>query len=293
MQIGMIVSRVRREEKLLMEAFQARDIQIDVFNDGEFILNPLDPDPRWLAYDLILERSISSSRTLTTLQILEAWGVPTLNNFHTASTCSDKLSTTLALARHSVPQAQVSIAFTEDSILQAIENQGYPAVLKPLTGSWGRLVTKVNDRESAEAILEHRFTLGNYPYHTGYVQEFVRKPNGRDIRSFVVGGQALCAIYRTSEHWITNTARGGVASNCEISGEIADISISLKRTPATWSTKSTTRWNSATASSPRGSTSPQRSWSSRSRRQRKVPPFGRRRYEYPGCDRRWIGLPGR
>ncbi|MEJ2606952.1 MAG: RimK family alpha-L-glutamate ligase [Anaerolineales bacterium] len=108
--------------------------------------------------------------------------------------------------------------------MQAIENQGYPAVLKPLTGSWGRLVTKVNDRESAEAILEHRFTLGNYPYHTGYVQEFVRKPNGRDIRSFVVGGQALCAIYRTSEHWITNTARGGVASNCEISGEIADIS---------------------------------------------------------------------
>jgi [lysine-biosynthesis-protein LysW]--L-2-aminoadipate ligase len=224
MQIGMIVSRVRREEKLLMEAFQARGIQIEVLNDGEFILNPLDPDPRWLAYDLILERSISSSRTLTTLQILEAWGVPTLNNFLTASTCSDKLSTTLALARHSVPQAQVSIAFTEDSILQAIENQGYPAVLKPLTGSWGRLVTKVNDRESAEAILEHRFTLGNYPYHTGYVQEFVRKPNGRDIRSFVVGGQALCAIYRTSEHWITNTARGGVASNCEISGEIADIS---------------------------------------------------------------------
>ena len=224
MQIGMIVSRVRREEKLLMEAFQARGIQIDVFNDGEFILNPLDPDPRWLAYDLILERSISSSRSLTTLQILEAWGVPTLNNFHTASTCSDKLSTTLALARHSVPQAHVSIAFTEESILQAIENQGYPAVLKPLTGSWGRLVTKINDRESAEAILEHRFTLGNYPYHTGYVQEYVHKPNGRDIRSFVVGGQALCAIYRTSEHWITNTARGGVASNCEISGEIADIS---------------------------------------------------------------------
>lgn len=224
MQIGMIVSRVRREEKLLMEAFQARDIQIDVLNDGEFILNPLDPDPRWLAYDLILERSISSSRTLTTLQILEAWGVPTLNNFHTASTCSDKLSTTLALARHSVPQAQVSIAFTEESILQAIENQGYPAVLKPLTGSWGRLVTKINDRESAEAILEHRFTLGNYPYHTGYVQEYVHKPNGRDIRSFVVGDQTLCAIYRTSEHWITNTARGGVATNCEINEEIANIS---------------------------------------------------------------------
>ncbi len=224
MQIGMIVSRVRREEKLLMEAFQARGIQIDVLNDGELILHPLDPDPRWLAYDLILERSISGSRTLATLQILETWGVPTLNNYHTASICSDKLSTTLALARHSVPQAQVSIAFSEESILEAIENRGYPAVLKPLTGSWGRLVTKVNDRQSAEAILEHRFTLGNYPYHTGYVQDYVHKPNGRDIRSFVVGDRTLCAIYRTSQHWITNTARGGVATNCEITEEIADIS---------------------------------------------------------------------
>ncbi len=224
MQIGMIVSRVRREEKLLMEAFQARGIQIDVLNDGGFVLNPLEPDPGWLEYDLILERSISSSRTLATLQILEAWGVPTLNNFHTASICSDKLSTTLALAQHAVPQPQVSIAFTEESILESIESQGYPAVLKPLTGSWGRLVTKINDRESAEAILEHRFTLGNYPYHTGYVQEYVTKPNGRDIRSFVVGDRTLCAIYRTSPHWITNTARGGVATNCEVTQEIADIS---------------------------------------------------------------------
>ncbi len=207
-----------------MEAFQARGIQIDVLNDGGFILNPLEPDPDWLTYDLILERSISSSRTLATLQILESWGVPTLNNFHTAGICSDKLSTTLALAQHAVPQPQVSIAFTEESTLEAIEAQGYPAVLKPLTGSWGRLVTKINDRESAEAILEHRFTLGNYPYHTGYVQNYVTKPNGRDIRSFVVGDRTLCAIYRTSPHWITNTARGGVASNCEVTQDIADIS---------------------------------------------------------------------
>jgi [lysine-biosynthesis-protein LysW]--L-2-aminoadipate ligase len=225
MQIGMIVSRIRREEKLLMEAFQARGTEIEVLNDGNFVLNPLEPDPAWLAFDLILERSISSSRTLATLQILEAWGVPTLNNFHTASICSDKLSTTLALAQHSVPQAQVRIAFTEESTLEAIESQGYPAVIKPLTGSWGRLVTKINDRESAEAILEHRFTLGNYPYHTGYVQEYVTKPNGRDIRSFVVGDRTLCAIYRTSKHWITNTARGGVASNCEVTEEIDDISL--------------------------------------------------------------------
>ena len=220
----MIVSRVRREEKLLMEAFQSRGIQLDILNDGGFILNPLDPDPRLLEYDLILERSISSSRTLATLQILEAWGVPTLNNYHTASTCSDKLSTTLALAQHAVPQPQVNVAFTEESILEAIEAQGYPAVMKPLTGSWGRLVTKINDRQSAEAILEHRFTLGNYPYHTGYVQEYITKPNGRDIRSFVAGDRTLCAIYRTSQHWITNTARGGVASNCEVTEEIADIS---------------------------------------------------------------------
>jgi [lysine-biosynthesis-protein LysW]--L-2-aminoadipate ligase len=99
---------------------------------------------------------------------------------------------------------------------------GYPVVLKPLHGSWGRLLAKVNDRDSAEAILEHKKTLGGYAHSVFYIQEYVEKP-GRDIRAFVVGGETIAAIYRNSSHWITNTARGAKASFCPITPELDHI----------------------------------------------------------------------
>ena len=219
----MIVSRVRLEEKLLLKAFEQRGVRAEVINDGDVVLNPMKPDPNWLGYDLVLQRSLSSSRAIATLRVLEAWGVPTLNSRQTIAICSDKLRTTLALARAGIPQVEVRIAFSQKASLRAIDEVGYPAVLKPLAGSWGRLAAKVNDSEAAEAVLEHRFTLGNYPYHTSYVQGYVEKPHGRDIRATVIGGRSICAIFRTSSHWITNTSRGGVSSNCPITDELDEI----------------------------------------------------------------------
>jgi [lysine-biosynthesis-protein LysW]--L-2-aminoadipate ligase len=104
----------------------------------------------------------------------------------------------------------------------AIEELGYPAVLKPVVGSWGRLLARVNARDAAEAILEHKEVLRSYKHGIFYVQEYVAKP-GRDIRAFVVGDRTICAIYRSSPHWITNTARGGLASNCTVTPEIDDL----------------------------------------------------------------------
>jgi [lysine-biosynthesis-protein LysW]--L-2-aminoadipate ligase len=116
------------------------------------------------------------------------------------------------------------VAHTPEAALQAIERLGYPVVLKPAVGSWGRLLSKINDRDAAEAILEHKETLGSYHHSIFYIQEYMEK-HGRDIRSFVVGGETICAIYRTSPHWITNTARGGVASNCPVTAEVNEISV--------------------------------------------------------------------
>jgi [lysine-biosynthesis-protein LysW]--L-2-aminoadipate ligase len=147
-----------------------------------------------------------------------------VNTFDVANTCGDKLLTTTALLKAKVPQPNVRVAFTPESALQVIEEMGYPVVLKPVIGSWGRMVSKVNDREAAEAILEHREVLGNYQQQIYYIQEFVRKP-GRDIRAFVVGDQTICAIYRTSEHWITNTARGGKGSVCPVTPELNQICV--------------------------------------------------------------------
>ena len=114
--------------------------------------------------------------------------------------------------------------FTEASALDALDDIGYPAVLKPAVGSWGRLLSKVNDRDAAESILEHKTILGSYHHSIFYIQEYVEK-HGRDIRSFVVGDQCIAAIYRDSAHWITNTARGAKASNCPVTGEVAAISL--------------------------------------------------------------------
>jgi len=115
----------------------------------------------------------------------------------------------------------VLMAFDEESALKAADALGYPCVLKPVVGSWGRLLAKADNRETAQAIIEHKSSLG-VNHQIFYIQEYINKP-GRDIRAFVVGDECICAIYRTSAGWITNTARGGVATNCPVAPEIADL----------------------------------------------------------------------
>jgi len=221
MKIGILCSLIRKEEKLLFDEFRARGLAFDRIDDRTLIL---DLHQRRWDFDVILERSINHSRALHTLKYLNDCGVKTVNSYEVASTCGDKLLTTMALIKHGVPTPRVYIAYTPEAALQAIEGLGYPVVLKPAVGSWGRLLSKVNDRDAAEAILEHKETLGSYHHSTYYIQEYIEK-SGRDIRSFVVGDETICAIYRTSPHWITNTARGGVATNCPVTPELNDVSV--------------------------------------------------------------------
>jgi [lysine-biosynthesis-protein LysW]--L-2-aminoadipate ligase len=156
--------------------------------------------------------------------VLETWGIPTVNTFEVADVCGNKLLTTMRLIRDGVPSPRTRLAFTPESALAAVEELGYPAVLKPLVGSWGRLLSRVNDRDAAESILEHKDVLGTYIHSIYYIQEYVPKP-GRDIRAFVVGNETIGAIYRYSEHWITNTARGGKATKCEVTPELNDLCV--------------------------------------------------------------------
>jgi [lysine-biosynthesis-protein LysW]--L-2-aminoadipate ligase len=221
MKIGVIYSRVRVEEKLLFEALQQRNISYELIDDRDLIL---DFHKNTMDYDLVVERCINHSRAVNALRILNDWGIKTVNSYVTADTCGDKLLTTSALVKNGVPVPATKIAFTPESALQAIEEMGYPVVLKPAVGSWGRLLSKVNDREAAEAILEHKSVLGSYNHSIFYIQEYINKPE-RDIRSFVVGNETICAIYRQSPHWITNTARGGKASNCPVTPELNRLSV--------------------------------------------------------------------
>ena len=221
--VAMVITRVRAEEKMLLQAFQERGIDPELIRDEELVINPSVIDPGWDEFDIVLQRTLSTSRGLYLLELFDAWGVPTVNSLYTASICADKFKTSLALAKAGIPQPEVRIAFTPQSALKAISELGYPAVLKPMIGSWGRLLAKVNDADAAEAVLEHRQTLGNYPYHVHFVQSYVEKPRGRDIRAFVVGAETICAIYRSSSHWVTNTARGASVEPCAVTAELQEL----------------------------------------------------------------------
>jgi len=224
MRLGILTSRIRVEEKLLLNALERRGVEFNVIDDGELLLELGRPDECWQQYDAVLCRSLSQSRGQALLYVLESWGVPVFNSAAVTATCNDKLLTTLALFRAGVPTPRTIVAFTPETALQAVEELGYPAVLKPVTGSWGRLLARINDRDAAEAVLEHQETLGSYQHHIHYVQEHVAKP-GRDIRAFVAGDRTICAIYRTSAHWVTNTARGAVASNCPVTAELDELCV--------------------------------------------------------------------
>ena len=224
--VGVLLSRVRIEEKLLLEELERRGIATKVLDDRELVLT-LEKKPE-LGVDVVLERCIQHSRALYALSVLETWGIPTVNTFEVADICGNKLLTTMRLIRDGVPSPRTRLAFTPESALAAVEDLGYPAVLKPLVGSWGRLISKVNDRDAAESILEHKDVLGTYMHSIYYVQEYIPKP-GRDIRAFVVGDETIGAIYRYSDHWITNTARGGKATKCEVTPELNDLCVRAAR----------------------------------------------------------------
>jgi len=226
MKLGILLSQVRKEEKLLIEEFAKRGMAVDRIDDRELVFDLQEKD--FSKYDVILERCINHSRALRALLILNAQGVRTVNSYAVANICGDKLNTSVNLAAAGLPIPPNKVAFTEESALRAIEEMGYPVVLKPPVGSWGRLLSKINDRCAAEAILEHKTVLGSYHHSIFYIQKYIDKP-GRDIRAFVVGDRTICAIYRNSAHWITNTALGGVASNCPVTDELNELSVRAAR----------------------------------------------------------------
>ena len=227
MKISIICSLVRPEEKMLLEAFAKHTVEIDVIDDRGLVFD-LDKLDDWRKYAVVVERCVSQSRATYVQRLMKLAGVRTVNTHEVIENCGDKLITSQLMMQHNVPTTRVMLAFTPESALRAVESLGYPCVLKPVVGSWGRGVVRVNDRDAAEAVVNLRDELGGYQQHIYYVQELVRKPE-RDIRSFVVGDECIAAIYRTSAHWITNTHLGGKASNCPLTPELARISVAAAK----------------------------------------------------------------
>lgn len=221
--IAVVYDRLRPEERMLFDAFEREAIPFDQIYAPHIAVDFSREQP-FTQYEVVIERCVSQTRGLELARIFTAYGVTCINHPSVIETCGDKLATNAALARHGVPTPRTGVAFETEAILKLCDDFGYPIVMKPVVGSWGRMVSRLSDRDAVEAVLEHKEILGGPAHKIFYIQEFVRKP-GRDIRVFVVGDTVIAAIYRNSEHWITNTARGASASNCPLTDDIVDISL--------------------------------------------------------------------
>ena len=222
MKIGFLHSIIRKEEKQLLQELRSREgVELVKIDDRQHFF---DLHKNSFDLDIVIERCVNHSRAAHALKIFNDHGIPTVNTAEVAEICGSKFLTTQALIKAGVDTPRCFLAFTPESALEAMNRLGYPCVIKPTTGSWGRLISRVNDRDAAEAILEHKQILGSYHHSIFYIQEYIEK-KGRDIRSFVVGEDCIAAIYRLSDHWITNTARGGKTMNCPVDKDLHEISV--------------------------------------------------------------------
>jgi [lysine-biosynthesis-protein LysW]--L-2-aminoadipate ligase len=234
--IGLLITYLREEEKLILKAARERGIQITTLLERKLVLDMAAHTATEAGIDVevVLDRCVAHLPAGYALKIFERWGIPTINPAAATAICDDKALCSVALERAGVRTPRTLLAFSIESALEACEQIGYPAVLKPVTGSWGRLLTKVNGPEQARIILEQKKELGSMHHSIFYVQEYLEKP-GRDIRAFVIGERVIAASYRTSEHWITNTARGATSVSCRVTPEIEEAALSAcKAVGARW-----------------------------------------------------------
>lgn len=224
--LGVLVSFLRQEEKLILAAARARGMIVTPMFDRDLVLNlsASTATESGVDIDVLLDRSVVHSRAGYTLFAMQRWGIPTLNSAEAVSVCDDKARASMVLEAAGIPSPKTMVAYSMESALSACEQLGYPAVLKPVTGSWGRLIAKVNGPEQARAIIGQKSEHGSFHHEIYYVQEFIEKP-GRDIRAYVIGGKVIAASYRTSAHWITNAARGAVSLPCPITLEIEELAL--------------------------------------------------------------------
>jgi len=222
MQVGLLYSRIRKDEKLLLSELRERDHDVTKIDVRKQRFGIEEPPAAFAEVDVLLDRCLATSRSLYATRFADAYGVPIVNSADTAEICADKVKNSLALASAGVPTPNTEVAFTKEAALEIIEDFGYPCVLKPVVGSWGRLMAKLDSRSAAEAVLEHKSTLGHYEHKVFYVQEFVDKP-GRDIRVLATDGEPVAAMVRESDHWLTNAAKGAETQSFELDEEARDL----------------------------------------------------------------------
>jgi [lysine-biosynthesis-protein LysW]--L-2-aminoadipate ligase len=230
-ELSIIYDKVRFEEKVLYEKAQSKGAKAQII-DAKTVTVSTESKKRDFPFgDVVMQRSVSHYRGLYLTACLEHLGFSVINKFKVAETCGNKLITSLVLAENNVPSPRTQFAFSAAGALDIIRKAGFPLVLKPIVGSWGRGVFPLRDEETAGMIIEMREEDDSPLARIYYVQEMIDRPP-RDIRCIVVGNKIVTAIYRYSaeNEFRTNVARGGKAELAPITKELEDLA--LKATKA-------------------------------------------------------------
>ena len=225
--ITVLYDTIRLEEKLLIKAAERHDMQIEMVDCKQLSVN-LNKDTH--EFETVLQRCVSYYRNIHSTATFEGLGARVINCLNTGLLAGNKLFTHMLLQKAGIPTPEATIAFSKESAIESLEKNGYPKIIKPTVGSWGRMVSKLNDRDSAEGVIESRESM-HPSYQMYFLEEFVQRPP-RDIRAIVIGDTVAGAIYRVSNNsnWKTNTHLGGSAEVCEVSNELEDICIKAKNT---------------------------------------------------------------
>ncbi len=219
-----LFDNIRWEEKSIIEKAKQSDLDLKPIDCKDLVLF-LNEDTKRFKDKVILQRCISYFRSLHSTAGLEGLGARMINSLYTSFMCGNKLISHIELQKNGIQTPTAICAFNTNSSLEGIKKFGYPVVIKPTVGSWGRLIGLLNDEEAVKAVLEDREHM--FPiYHINYFEEFIKRPP-RDIRAIVIGDKVVAAIYRYSgnNEWKTNMALGGHASPCPITTELEDICI--------------------------------------------------------------------
>jgi [lysine-biosynthesis-protein LysW]--L-2-aminoadipate ligase len=215
MKVGILYSRIRKDEKLLLSELRERDHDVAKIDVRKQRFGLSEPPEDFEGVDILVDRCLATSRSLYATEFADAYDIPVVNSGETPEICADKVKNSIALEAAGVPTPTTEVAFTKDSAMEIIEDFGYPCVIKPVIGSWGRLMAKLDSESAAEAVLEHKEVLGHYEHKVFYIQEFVEKP-GRDIRVLATDGEPVAAMVRSSDHWLTNAAKGADTAEFEL-----------------------------------------------------------------------------
>lgn len=226
----LLYDRIRWEEKELYRKAKEKGVGLKAVDARSKVADPYlsEEDARKAYGDVVIQRCISHMRGLHYTAYLESLGLKVINNFEVQNLCGNKALTSIFLIKKGVPTPRTMLAFSQAAAGEAIERLGYPVVMKPVIGSWGRMVLALKDKEVARAVLEMRGSMQGPLDGIFYLQEFVRRPP-RDIRVIVVGDEIVASMYRyaPSNDWRTNVARGGRAEKCSVTKELEEISLKV------------------------------------------------------------------